>query len=262
MAAMVITMMAKTKPVEMINIIDRIFGTKKETTFKSCLSTDLHSHLLPGIDDGVESFDEALALLRSFAELGYKKVITTPHVMQDYYRNEPETIVSLAKELNDKLKAADIPVELEAAAEYLDESLVEKVGGAGKVLTFGNNYLLFETSFMDKPIFMDDFIFECTSKGYNPVLAHPERYAYVHNDPRILGELQHRGVLLQINANSIGGYYSKEVRKLVRKMIDDRIVNFVGSDCHSEKHMQVLKSTVNDPYFRKACELPLLNPTC
>jgi len=255
-------MTAAIKRAKMFNIFKNIFSSP-EVEQNSCLTTDLHSHLLPGIDDGVESMEEAISLIRSFQELGYKKLVTTPHVMHDFYRNEPETILCLAEELRVKLAELNIDMELEAAAEYyLDEGLVEKVEKGHQLLTFGNNYLLFETSFIDKPMYLDDFIFTCTSKGLNPILAHPERYAYVHNNPNILEELRTRGVFLQVNANSIGGYYSKGVRKMARKMIEDGLVNFIGSDCHSAKHMTVLKETISDPYFRKACDLPLLNSTC
>ena len=255
---------AGLKSANMFSIFKNIFHSgSEEVEYTSCLKTDLHSHLLPGIDDGVQTMDEAITLVRGFAELGYTKLITTPHVMQDFYRNEPETILRLAEELRNRIKELDIQVDIEAAAEYyLDEGLVDKVEQNKKLLLFGDNYLLFETSFIDKPMYLDEFIFTCTSKGIHPVLAHPERYAYIHNNPNLLDELRTRGVLLQVNANSISGYYSKEVRKLARKMIDERKISFVGSDCHSEKHMEVLKNTVNDPYFKKACSLPLLNSSC
>lgn len=256
----VTTMMAEFN---MLESLKRLFKGSADKPVHTGIRTDIHSHLLPGIDDGVESFEEAISLIRQFEILGYRKIITTPHVMQDYYRNTPEEIQSLARQLRDKLKATGCSIELEAAAEYyLDEGLMEKVDKEGALLTFGENYLLFETSFIDKPIYMDEFIFNCTSRGIQPVLAHPERYAYIHHQPDLLTDLQSRGVLLQINANSISGYYSREVRKFTRKLIDEGLVNFIGSDCHSEKHMNVLKKTLTDPYFTKACSLPLLNSSC
>ncbi len=248
----------------MLTRFKEIFGSQsKNSAQKACLKTDIHSHLLPGIDDGVETFEESLQLIRRFSALGYERLITTPHVMHDFYRNEPETIRTLALELQQKISEANIPVSLEAAAEYyLDEGLLEKLENSEELLTFGDNYLLFETSFINKPIYLEEFIFKCTSKGIVPVLAHPERYAFVHQEPDLLPELTSRGVLLQINANSISGYYSKEVKKLTRKLIDQGMVNFVGSDCHSEKHMKQLEQTVKDQYFGKACQLPLLNVNC
>ncbi|MCA6077956.1 tyrosine-protein phosphatase [Fulvivirga sedimenti] len=248
----------------MLHKLKDFFGkTGENSPQRSCLKTDIHSHLLPGIDDGVESFEDSLALIRRFSALGYERLITTPHVMHDFYRNDAETIRNLAGELQHKIRESGIPITLEAAAEYyLDEGLMEKLENNEDLLTFGKNYLLFETSFINKPIYLEEFIFKCTSQGIVPVLAHPERYAFVHQEPGLLGELASRGVLLQINANSISGYYSKEVKKLTRKLIDQGMVNFVGSDCHSEKHMKRLEQTVNDPYFGKACELPLLNKYC
>lgn len=247
----------------MFNRIKQLLRDKKPVPSTSRITTDIHSHLLPGIDDGVESFEEALAVVEGFMLLGYTKLITTPHIMQDYYRNEPDEIRELAALLQSKIYDRGWDLTIEAAAEYyLDEGLMEKVENDEALLTFGNRYLLFETSFINKPIYLEEFLFKTMSRGYTPVMAHPERYAFIHNEPDLLQTLMDRGMLSQINANSLAGYYSKEVRKMARRIIDARLVNFVGSDCHSIKHLEVLREVISDPYFLKAAAYPLLNSSC
>ncbi len=247
----------------MFDRIKQFFGKKAPVASSSKITTDIHSHLLPGIDDGVESFDEALEVVEGFIALGYTKLITTPHIMQDYYRNEPAEIRELAALLQSKIYDRGWDLTIEAAAEYyLDEGLMEKLESEAELLTFGNRYLLFETSFINKPIYLEEFLFKTMSRGYTPVMAHPERYAFIHNEPDLLQTLMDRGMLSQVNANSLAGYYSKEVRKMARRIIDTGLVNFVGSDCHSIKHLEVLRNVISDPYFLKAAGYPLLNSSC
>ncbi|MEP2671226.1 MAG: CpsB/CapC family capsule biosynthesis tyrosine phosphatase [Cyclobacteriaceae bacterium] len=224
------------------------------------LETDIHSHLLPELDDGVKSLEESAQLIHQFIELGYKKIITTPHVMSDFYRNEPSAIVEKLELLKQYLKSENINIPIEAAAEYyLDESLIERINKGEKLLTFGNKYLLFETNFLTEPFQLKEFIFSITTLGYKPVLAHPERYQYLVNNFEKVEDLKNRGVLFQINIPSIIGAYSKPIQKLAIQLIDKGWVDFLGSDCHNQIQMNILKDTFRNKYFQKALELPLLN---
>lgn len=224
------------------------------------LKTDIHSHLIPGIDDGVESYEESLEIIECFHELGFRKIITTPHIMQDFYNNEPDVILDGLSELKKRVAETGLEMELGAAAEYyLDETLLNKLENSEDLLVFGKNYLLFETSFINKPLYLDDFLFLAQSKGLTPVMAHPERYAFVHNDPELVQSLIDRGLLLQLNLNSLAGYYSKEVQKMARKLIDHKQIHFLGSDCHSMKHFEAMEEAMRTHHFQRACALPLLN---
>mgnify|MGYP001389514885 CR=1 FL=1 len=224
------------------------------------LETDIHSHLLPALDDGVKSLEESAQLIRQFIELGYKKIITTPHVMSDFYRNEPDVIFEKLEQLNKYLKTEKINILIEAAAEYyLDESLIERVNKGEKLMTFGNKYLLFETNFITEPFQLKEFIFSITTLGYKPVLAHPERYQYLVTNFEKIEDLKNRDVLFQINIPSIIGVYSKPIQKLAIQLIEKGWVDFLGSDCHNQTQMNVLKDTIKNKYFKKALELPLLN---
>ncbi len=223
---------------------------------------DLHSHLLPGLDDGVHSFDEAEEIIRMFHALGYKKLITTPHVISDSYRNTSEAILAKLAELNAWLSKKQIAIEIGAAAEYyLDEELVEQVEQKKPLLTFGNRYVLFEINFMVAPLNLKEFIFLLTTQGYKPVLAHPERYVFLQQNPEKLNDLVNRGVLFQLNINSLSGYYSKPAQVLARKLIENKLVHFVGSDCHHISQASLLKEALQTDLYQKALSLPLLNNT-
>jgi tyrosine-protein phosphatase YwqE len=225
-------------------------------------SIDVHSHLLPGLDDGVKSFEESEEIILRFQKLGYKKIITTPHVMSDFYRNSNEDILNKLGELNHWLAKKNIQIQIEAAAEYyLDEELLKRVENDSPLLTFGNRYLLFETNFMTEPFQLKEFIFAATTKGYKPVLAHPERYIYLQDNFEKAEDLINRGVLFQLNISSISGYYSKAAQRMAFKLIDKGWVNLIGSDCHNLQHIQLLEETTSHKYFQKAISLPILNNT-
>jgi len=224
------------------------------------LETDIHSHLLPQLDDGVKSLEESGQLIRQFIDLGYTKIITTPHVMNDFYRNESGDIIKKLELLKQYLKSENINIPIEAAAEYyLDESLIERIKRGEKLLTFGANYLLFETNFLTEPFQLKEFIFSVTTLGYKPVLAHPERYQYLVNNFLKVEDLKNRGVLFQINIPSIIGAYSRPIQKLANQLIEKGWVSFLGSDCHNQIQMDILKDTFKNKYFKRALELPLLN---
>jgi protein-tyrosine phosphatase len=237
-----------------------VFSLFKSSAKKNVrpLITDIHSHLLPGIDDGVKSLEESEKVILRFLELGYTKCITTPHVMHDFYRNDPVIIQDKLNLLRDHLREKKIAFTLEAAAEYyLDETLLQRIAESEALLTFGSRYLLFETNFITEPFQLKDFIFKVTTQNYKPVLAHPERYQYMTMEKA--EDLRDRGVLFQMNIPSIIGYYSKPIQQLAFKLIDKGWVNFLGSDCHNMLYTKVLEEAQGHRYFKKALDLPLLN---
>lgn len=224
------------------------------------LRVDMHSHLLPGLDDGVSTLEEAESIIRNFIDLGYTRIITTPHVMSDAYRNTSAGILAKLEELNTYLKEKNIDISVSAAAEYyLDESLMKMVETDQRLLTFGERYLLFETNFITEPFNLKEFIFLATTKGYKLILAHPERYLYLHNDLNKVQDLLDRGVLMQLNISSLSGYYSKSVQQMAFKLVDRGMIHWLGSDCHHLPHTALMKQARNLRYFRKALTLPLLN---
>lgn len=225
----------------------------------SSLNTDMHSHLIPGIDDGAKTIDDSLELIRFLKDSGYSKLITTPHIMSDYFRNTPETILGGLEIVRNALKENAIEMEISAAAEYyVDDGFVRKLEEE-KLLTFGDNYLLMEVSYINPPDNIREVFFRTQVLGYRPILAHPERYPFWYRDLTEYQRFHDMGVLLQLNLNSIGGYYGPDAKRIAEKLIDLQIVDALGTDMHHMKHAASLRRTVSERYLRKALELPLIN---
>lgn len=237
-----------------------LFSRKHKDDNPHPLEVDVHSHLLPGIDDGVESVEEAIEIIRLLKSIGYRKVITTPHVMAEYYPNNREIILNKLEELKAAMKVAEVDMVLEAAAEYyLDESFMALLDTPEKLMVFGKNYLLFETSFINEPVFLKEAVFKINSIGLQPVMAHPERYMYIQSNFKLLEQLAERNLLFQCNLNAIEGYYSGAAKKVTKQMIKKNMVSFLGSDCHNMKHALITKQAVTHRYIQKATARNLQN---
>ena len=190
--------------------------------------TDWHSHILPGVDDGVKTMEESLEILSAFDELGVRKVWLTPHIMEDY-PNTPANLRLRFKELSDAWKGN---VELALAAENMLDTLFEERLEANDLLPIGEegNHLLIETSYYTPPYGMDDIIEAIFSKGYFPILAHPERYRYM--DEKEYAKLKERGVKMQINYLSLAGGYGEQAKKKAEWLLAKGMIHCVGSDIH------------------------------
>ena len=218
---------------------------------EALLSVDIHSHLIPGIDDGAKDLERSIELVLSLKKMGYTKLITTPHV-SDMFPNSTETILSGYKCLKDELVKRNIEIEIEVAAEYYADETFEKLLEKRDILTFGKEkYLLFELSYFTKPYALEETIHEIKLAGYTPVLAHPERYIYFHDDFDAYLNIKDAGVLFQINLNSIVGYYSDEIEKVAKKLIVKGLVDFVGSDTHHKRHIKFLEKSLNSSAYKK-----------
>lgn len=220
------------------------------TDFSSVV-TDIHSHLIPGIDDGVKSIEESIEMIKGFASLGYKKLVTTPHIMSDYYKNTPEIIRAGLETVRAAVKAEGIDITIDAAAEYyLDEFFLKKVQDE-KVMCIGENHLLFEISYINPPDNLLGIIFEINVHKYKPLLAHPERYNFWFDKFDEYKRLKDSGALFQLNVNSLTGYYGAQSKKTAERLIDEDMVDFIGSDLHGQRHLEGLQKVVNEKYFWK-----------
>lgn len=215
------------------------------------LKADMHSHLIPGIDDGAETVEASIELIEALHELGYTKLITTPHIMSDYYKNDANIINEGLETMRAELIKRNIPVELDAAAEYyLDYEFESKIDGK-ELMTFGDNYVLFEISFLNEPEQLDSVVFKMRTSGYTPVLAHVERYPYWYGNPTQYEKLVTMGVLLQLNISSLGGQYGPQTMKIGRQLIDNNMIDLLGTDCHNMNYIEILRSTLTDPHLHK-----------
>jgi tyrosine-protein phosphatase YwqE len=227
-----------------MSIFSNIFrkSSNNEPVDLGILNCDVHSHFIPGIDDGARTMKDTLDLLKGIEDMGYKKVITTPHVMSDFFRNTTAIITTGLEQVRTAAKAEGIQLEIDAAAEYyFDYDLEQKIRGE-RLLTFGLDYLLFEVSYMNAPDNLDAFIFELQTSGYRPVLAHPERYPFwFTKNLEHFEKLKDKGVLFQLNINALTGHYSPSTKKVAEQMIDKGWYEFIGSDCHHMGHIELMR---------------------
>jgi tyrosine-protein phosphatase YwqE len=225
----------------------------------SVLEVDVHSHLLPGIDDGAKTLDHSLGMLRKFEELGYKKLITTPHVMDGVYRNTQEIILGKLSEVRGAAKEAGLTIELEASAEYFyDDTLFERLR-KDDLMPFAGNHILFECSFRNEPAQLEEFVFALATGGYQPVIAHFERYPYYHGSTDFAQRLRDMGCWIQLNINSLTGHYGPEIKKQGLRLVKEGLVDLAGSDCHRMEHLEMLEKHLGDEAFHQLLALPLKN---
>lgn len=225
--------------------------TNSDTLYRPKI--DLHSHLIPGIDDGAESMDEAIELILRLKALGYTKLITTPHIASHRYPNTSAVILEGLKELHIELRIRNIDIEIEAASEYyLDEHFMQLLEQRD-ILTFGGSFVLFELSYVNHPLGLFEMIKQIQQAGYKPVLAHPERYLYMYKAFEKYERLKTMGVYFQLNLNSLTGYYSAEVKTAAMELLDRGMIDFIGSDTHKARHVQTLCGVFDAPAYAHLC---------
>lgn len=237
-----------------MTFIHRLFGKRKNPHPVSLeyLQTDMHSHLIPGIDDGAQDMQTAVFLIQKMKDLGYRKLVITPHIMSDIYKNTAETISNGLNELKAAVADAGIDIELEASAEYLiDKGLMDLIAKE-ELMTMGDHFILVELPYFNPPDCLNAIIFELQVAGYKPVLAHPERYGYWHQQFSRLEELKERGVYFQVNTISLSGYYSYPTKRMAEKLIDAGMTDFLGSDLHNHQSLELLMQTLTEPSLEKA----------
>lgn len=247
-----------------MSFFSRLFRSepKGEPIDFGTLGVDMHSHFIPGIDDGAATIHDSVEMITRMAGFGYRKVITTPHIMGDFYRNTPEIINAGLEQVRKAVKEAGVEIEIEAAAEYYFDFELERKLDNERLLTFGDNYLLFEVSYMNSPDNLDGLIFKMQTSGYRPILAHPERYPYWFNDLNNFERLKDKGVFFQLNINSLTGHYSPATAKIAETMIGKGWYEFAGSDCHHTGHQELLSRVRSAPALRRLMESgKLLNST-
>jgi len=221
---------------------------RKEKALPS-LKVDMHSHLIPGIDDGPASIKESLEILKHLEQLGYQKVIITPHIMYEGYTNTQETILQGLVELREAVEKENINIHIDAAAEYYIDEGFDRLLDNDELLRISGKYILLETSYIAKPLNFEEVIFKLLSKGYFPILAHPERYRYIKNLDAEYHTLKKHGILFQVNINSFSGHYGKDAQKKALYLSKKGLIDFLGTDIHHLKHFHTLKEIIRTKTF-------------
>ncbi len=214
------------------------FSSKTVETDLSALDCDMHSHLLPGIDDGAPDPAASISLVSGLQSLGLQRFITTPHVIRDLYPNNDASIEAA----QESLVAAGGP-RLKAAAEYMmDDHFSRLLHEKAALRCISGNYVLVEFSFVAMPFDWKEIFFNLQVQGYQPILAHPERYTYLAAQKQVFAEIISLGVLLQLNLNSLTGYYGKQPAELAAHLVKQKLISFLGTDCHHQRHIDALRN--------------------
>jgi protein-tyrosine phosphatase len=221
-----------------------LFFKKKNTKTLdlSWLHTDMHSHLVPGIDDGSPDVTTSLQLIKGLTEFGFKKIITTPHILWEIYPNTPEKITNGLKDIQQAASDKGIDVHLHAAAEYfIDEHFQSQLQNKKQILAISDNMVLVEMSMMNAPLDLMETLFEMQMQNYQPVIAHPERYIYLSRNKEFFDNLKNAGYLFQLNLLSLTGYYGTAVKELAEYLIKQEYYDLAGTDLHHARHLDGLQ---------------------
>lgn len=232
-----------------------LFNNKKNSPAYpgfSWLAQDIHSHIIPGIDDGSPDVETSIQLLKDLSDAGIHKFICTPHIISDMYRNTPETINNALAGLKKAIAQTGMQIEISAAAEYmLDDYFMELIRKKEPLLTLTKNYILTELSYAASPNNLEKISFEINTNNYLPLMAHPERYPYYHQNYDAYFRLKELGFFLQVNLLSLTGYYGKQVTKAAKFIFENNLVDFVGSDLHHFNHLNALTDSKSIEVFEK-----------
>ncbi len=243
-----------------MGVFGTLLGKKEYPEFDySVLGVDMHSHLIPGIDDGARTMEDTLEMLTAFKSLGYSKIVTTPHIKQGSFDNTTDVIRQGELEVKKALEEINLDIEFEAAAEYyFDYSFLERIE-SNDILSFSDGHVLVEFSFHQPPMGYKEMIFALQMKEYTPIIAHFERYPYYHGSVKKAESLRDRGAKIQINLLSLFGHYGQEIQKQAALLIKAGQVDLVASDCHRIEHIQLLIDHAKDPLLAKLNSLDLKN---
>ena len=215
---------------------------KKEVSIPAYLRNDLHAHLLPNIDDGPKTMQEAIDLVQMFAALGYQQITATPHVFNAYYPNTRQEILDSFNQLQVAVEKQKIDIQLHCAAEYYLDNHFSELVEKNCLLPVANKHLLVETSTMDEEPNIYEHIFQLQAKGWIPILAHPERYTYMKEKDYI--RLKERGCLFQVNFLSLTGHYGRNVLKNARLLKSKGFIDFIATDAHHINHLKAIQEAL------------------
>ncbi len=223
---------------------------------------DMHSHLLPGVDDGVEELEDTLTCLSQLANWGIRHVITTPHISQDHFPNTSADLRARAEVVRVAIAERQVPITFGVAAEYMLDELFDERLRANDLLSFGTErFVLIETGWASAPRQLEQWLFQMQLLGYIPVLAHPERYRYYRSEEETLEKLREKGCLFQLNLMSLAGRYGSDAQRMAQRLIRLGWVDMISSDMHGVRDLKTLEAAFHTVDYRHLRQLPLRMPT-
>jgi len=205
--------------------------------------TDIHNHILPGIDDGAKTVDESLGLIKGMGEIGISNFICTPHIMENYYPNTPESIKKSLEVLKKAMKEKNLTdVRISVAGEHMIDSNFEHLLKQQAVMPLDQYYILIEMSYLQASINFEAAVEKIKSQNLFPIFAHPERYVFLQSNLKKYSHYKSQGLLFQLNFLSLSNYYGKEVKKIAFKLIEEGLIDFIASDLHNSNQLENLKN--------------------
>lgn len=236
-------------------LFDLFKKTNEPRPIFAALGTDMHCHLIPAVDDGSKCIEESLECLQTLKAVGYHKVYITPHFQHPRFPNDEDDIVRRYGTLCTAAAEAGIEIELAGiAGEYRIDSGFRARLDNPQFLQVAGKYVLVELSLHQQMAGADDMIFDMQMKGYDLILAHPERYPYLNIDGPRIEQLMNQGVYLQVNALSLGGFYGEEARRRAFTIIERGWVSFIGTDTHNTLYCQALRDLSRSRKIEKMLE--------
>lgn len=218
--------------------------------------TDIHCHIVPGVDDGSPDVDTSVALVERLMSMGIERIFASPHVTEDTFENTPEILDDALRSLNDALHEREVGMQVMRSAEYRIDEFFNSQLEAGNVTPLPNNFILVENSFIQEPWGLDNFLFNLKLKGYKPILAHPERYVY-YSEKSHRGrydQLHALGILFQVNMLSFAGRYGKAERDAAMYLLEKGYISFLGTDMHGHSHADTLEAYLSSKEYGKVAE--------
>jgi len=231
-----------------------IFHKKSKQDAKLFYTTDVHSHILPGVDHGSQSVGESLDMLRAQIDMGIKHVMCTSHVTAETFENTPESLTAAYEVLKKAIAEEGLPIDIYVSAEYRIDDYWNREYEAGHLLPMPGRHVLLENSFAQELIGIDDMLFNLQVQGYKPILAHPERYRYYNDRRDRYKALHNASVKFQINLLSLAGYFSKGTRERALWLIENNLCDMFGSDMHNMEHAEIIKDYIGSKEWSKLCD--------
>ena len=227
-----------------------IFRNKKEQV-KLFYNTDIHCHILPGVDHGSRSIEDSLDMLQAEMEMGINRVILTSHVTAVAFENTRESLMDAFLKLQDAVTDAGLDIQLFLSAEYRMDEYFDKEYAADHLIPMPGNHILLENSFQQELMNLDDLLFDMQVKGYKTILAHPERYPYYSRRRKRYEQLHNAGAKFQVNILSFTGYFGEEARESALWFVRNGMIDYLGSDMHNVKHAHIIMDYIKSKEWRK-----------
>lgn len=227
------------------------FKKKSKEPAELCFATDIHCHIVPGVDDGSPDAATSADLIERMQGWGIRRIIASPHVTQYTFENTLDTIRPALDRLHQELDRRNNDIDVSHSAEYrIDELFGERLA-ANDLWLLPNKHILIENAFMQEPWNLDQLVFDLQVRGIKPILAHPERYSYYYKHFDRYKALHDSGLSFQINLLSLAGAYGKAEKKIAEQLIDGGLVDFIGTDLHKASHADAIDAYLTTSDARK-----------